>query len=475
MGYSSVKLYKDMVKALRPAKTIRTKVTPVSSAPATGWQAADRLTKKALELYLQSQKEEKEKQDISARMRMFRDYNKPQAKFDPSKYGQTPDQLRDTGYMGPLNEITGEGYEQTGATSSGTYVDDEPTMSGEQVSKFFNEEAADTQNRFDKENPYGMDLVNSKNYNSVDTNSSLDRFFGMEKDKVEGPQTSEMRMVLMGDSIGRREAETERLRAIKAAAQLRTQGMEDFKTKAGITAQYKDDPYQRPYDTTAGMKNAGNIKRLHIALKNAVGPEAKKLAKQDLSDFEYVLSKDPTAIGRQAQSKARGSASGKETAINLSDWQRASASMPELQKAVASLRELSKTATYTMVGKGVDFINKEMGRTPTKGAVARSKTIAMIKNNVLPLLRQTFGAAFTAAEGDSLLSTFGDPDMTALEKDTVLDALIESKVANLETKRRLVMMGGKGVSTGGSLAPPPPAGTPTLADIAAEMKRRGIN
>ena len=65
--------------------------------------------------------------------------------------------------------------------------------------------------------------------------------------------------------------------------------------------------------------------------------------------------------------------------------------------------------------------------------------------------------------------------MTALEKDTVLDALIESKVANLETKRRLVMMGGKGVSTGGSLAPPPPAGTPTLADIAAETKRRGIN
>ena len=221
MGYSSVKLYKDMVKALRPAKTIRTKVTPVSSAPATGWQAADRLTKKALELYLQSQKEEKEKQDISARMQMFRDYNKPQAEFDPSKYGQTPDELRDTGYMGPLNEITGEGYEQTGATSSGTYVDDEPTMSGEQVSKFFNEEAADTQNRFDKENPYGMDLVNKNNYNSVDTNSSLDRFFGMEKDRVEGPKTSEMRMVLMGDSIGRRDAETERLRAIKAAAEAR--------------------------------------------------------------------------------------------------------------------------------------------------------------------------------------------------------------------------------------------------------------
>jgi hypothetical protein len=221
MGYSSVKLYKDMVKALRPAKTIRTKVTPVSSAPATGWQAADRVTKKALELYLQSQKEEKEKQDISARMQMFRDYNKPQAEFDPSKYGQTPDQLRDTGYKTVNYATTGEGD----FGGDNVYDGDEPLSRDPEEAKawqtLYKEEADKTQNRFDKENPYGMDLVNKNNYNSVDTNSSLDRFFGMEKDRVEGPKTSEMRMVLMGDSIGRRDAETKRLRAIEAAAEAR--------------------------------------------------------------------------------------------------------------------------------------------------------------------------------------------------------------------------------------------------------------
>ncbi len=233
MGYSSVKLYKDMVKALRPAKTIRTKVTPVSSAPATGWQAADRVTKKALELYLQSQKEEKEKQDISARMQMFRDYNKPQAKFDPSKYGQTPDELRDTGYKTVNYATTGEGD----FGGDNVYDGDEPLSRDPEEAKawqtLYEEEAKNTQNLFNKENPYGMDLVNSKNYNSVDTNSSLDRFFGMEKDRVEGPKTSEMRMVLMGDSIGRRDAETERLRVIDAAAKLRNQTLGDAERNYG--------------------------------------------------------------------------------------------------------------------------------------------------------------------------------------------------------------------------------------------------
>jgi hypothetical protein len=56
----------------------------------------------------------------------------------------------------------------------------------------------------------------------------------------------------------------------------------------------------------------------------------------------------------------------------------------------------------------------------------------------LPLLRQTFGAAFTVAEGDSLLATLGDPNMHPDEKNAVLDAFIENKRRDLETKRRRV-------------------------------------
>jgi hypothetical protein len=96
----------------------------------------------------------------------------------------------------------------------------------------------------------------------------------------------------------------------------------------------------------------------------------------------------------------------------------------------------------------------------------------MIKNNVLPLLRQTFGAAFTAAEGDSLLATFGDPNMAPTEKEAVLDALIESKTADLETKYRLVMRGENPVLTGASPAPAPTA--PSEEDIAYTMEKHNM-
>ena len=73
---------------------------------------------------------------------------------------------------------------------------------------------------------------------------------------------------------------------------------------------------------------------------------------------------------------------------------------------------------------------------PGKGASDRAEYIARVKNNILPLLRQTFGAAFTAAEGDSLLATLGDPNMHPSQKDAVLKAFIDGKRAELETLTR---------------------------------------
>jgi len=90
-----------------------------------------------------------------------------------------------------------------------------------------------------------------------------------------------------------------------------------------------------------------------------------------------------------------------------------------------------------MAGKAADFAKKELGADPGQGAVDRGTYIAHVKNNILPLLRETFGAAFTAAEGDSLLATLGDPDMHPRVKSAVLDAFISDKKADLERLRRL--------------------------------------
>jgi hypothetical protein len=116
----------------------------------------------------------------------------------------------------------------------------------------------------------------------------------------------------------------------------------------------------------------------------------------------------------------------------------AEASMPQLQAAAAELKELGKTATYTHTGQAIDFARREAGMEPSPGSLARVAYIAHVKNNVLPLLRQTFGAAFTAAEGDSLLATLGDPDMHPQEKAATLDAFISDKMATLQSLQRQV-------------------------------------
>jgi hypothetical protein len=106
--------------------------------------------------------------------------------------------------------------------------------------------------------------------------------------------------------------------------------------------------------------------------------------------------------------------------------------MPGLQKVVAELGVLADTATYTQTGQLWDTIVRETGNMPPEGAIARTKFMAMVDNQVLPLLRDTFGAAFTVKEGESLRATLGDPNKSPPEKKAALEAFIEQKVRDLQ-------------------------------------------
>ena len=113
--------------------------------------------------------------------------------------------------------------------------------------------------------------------------------------------------------------------------------------------------------------------------------------------------------------------------------------MPKLESMAQKLSDLGKVATYTLPGRGADFVNTQlMGRDPSVGAVARSGYTSMVDNEILPLLRDTFGAAFTAREGDSLRATLGDPNKSPQEKDIVLKSFIDQKRAQVESLKRQV-------------------------------------
>lgn len=120
----------------------------------------------------------------------------------------------------------------------------------------------------------------------------------------------------------------------------------------------------------------------------------------------------------------------------LTDLARAEAALPGLRETIGQLKELAPIATSTLGGRVFDIAVKESGFGSTKGANARAKFIAIINNQVLPLLKQTFGAAFTEREGETLKATMGDPNATPEQKIEQLNSFINQKVRDIQSKER---------------------------------------
>ena len=134
--------------------------------------------------------------------------------------------------------------------------------------------------------------------------------------------------------------------------------------------------------------------------------------------------------------KSRGKAAGKAEGEAGEAFESLRSKMPGLQKVVSELDVLADQATYTYGGQAVDWLSRQTGFGATDGGLARTKYIATVDNQVLPLLRDTFGAAFTVKEGESLRATLGDPDKAPSEKQSVLKAFIQQKQRDLDALAR---------------------------------------
>ncbi len=129
--------------------------------------------------------------------------------------------------------------------------------------------------------------------------------------------------------------------------------------------------------------------------------------------------------------KAADVAAGKAQGEAVASYRSMATKLPGLQGVVNELDKIAEEATYTLAGQGRDAVARQFGIT-TGGALARTKYIAMVDNQILPLLRDTFGAQFTAAEGEKLRATLGDADKSPQEKQAVLKAFIEQKKRDVE-------------------------------------------
>lgn len=122
-----------------------------------------------------------------------------------------------------------------------------------------------------------------------------------------------------------------------------------------------------------------------------------------------------------------GSVEGKSDAESAALLESIQRKMPGVRSVIEKLTNLADTATYTQMGQLGDTLKREFGLEPGQGAIDRSSYIAIVDNQVLPLLKDTFGAAFTVQEGESLRATLGDPNKSPAEKKAILDAFIEQK------------------------------------------------
>jgi len=121
-----------------------------------------------------------------------------------------------------------------------------------------------------------------------------------------------------------------------------------------------------------------------------------------------------------------------ELAISLSA---AKAALPGIKQVVTRLKSLADDATFTLAGSAFNRVAKEFGFS-TKGDTARARMISIVDNQVLPLLKPIFGAAFTAVEGDRLRNSFLDPDSTPDSRRASLDSFLQQMERNIETKER---------------------------------------
>jgi hypothetical protein len=150
-----------------------------------------------------------------------------------------------------------------------------------------------------------------------------------------------------------------------------------------------------------------------------------------------VISRTPKLHRDAEREKAIGSAEGKVQAETQSEYDSITSKMPGLYGVVDRLSQLAQDATYTAAGRAVDFGRSQLGMEPRDAAVARAEYTAIVDNQILPLLRDTFGAQFTNEEGLRLAKTLGDADKSPTEKAALLRAFIEQKerdIRGLETR-----------------------------------------
>jgi len=204
-------------------------------------------------------------------------------------------------------------------------------------------------------------------------------------------------------------------------------------TPAGITLQRPQyDPSLQGAISAAKAQGKGDVETALISDQSTPNAAAAAEKEQSVTEVQtQAIIDQATPLADAAAEKQIATDTAKsetETTASLAEMK---ARLPRLNEVVGELSELGKTATYTIAGRALNTGKRELGMSVGEGAVARAEYISKVDSEVLPLLRSTFGAAFTAVEGESLKATLGAPNASPEEKDAVLRSFIDNKIKQI--------------------------------------------
>lgn len=263
------------------------------------------------------------------------------------------------------------------------------------------------------------------------------------------------------------EEEEKRVAQINATAEfLRSKGAEDLAAavEGGMTtgADAFNQWYQQANAPAGGADAPSNVQEWqyysqltpeqqsqYLTMKRSNSPLniGTGFVTQDMANPGQIIG-GPIAIENQqaAYDTSFGGVEGKADAENAALAESVQSKLPGLRTVINELTTLADTATYTQSGQAMDALKRELGLPVGQGAIDRASYIAIVDNQVLPLLRDTFGAAFTQKEGETLRATLGDPNKSPAEKKAILEAFIAQKERDVAgmTSRMPVQGGGTG-------------------------------
>ena len=310
----------------------------------------------------------------------------------------------------------------------------------------------------------GQRIAAGENVDTAETDEAIE-LLDSDIEQLKGITSSSLEFGKLSGILKRPDGSTNRASALQIADDLQESRAKIVKAEkegdvegAKIFRQRRDDIFavQKVFEKGEKIDDEGLI----ISAPGALETKEALSGAKETGKLKAKLKLEPMIADAVAMAKLVGADKG----LTIVELDNKIANFPRLQTMVKDLDALGEVATYAVTAVLADDARRAAGLEVSLGGRARTEYEAKLRTEIFPLLRDTFGAAFTKAEGDSLILTLGDPKATPEEKKAITKSFLVGRLADIESLKR------KAERQGITILPDEPTTGDLSAEEAAELQ-----